>query len=126
MPLTSAQRLKVYEIYECPLPETPQVIVTSGGGVSLTPISFSAADTPVQKAIGQAIDRINLDEAKVERIAEILEEYEGFALDPSPIEQDGYKFSARRGLQALRDALFPITGIKMDGSGSLGGVMKIG
>lgn len=108
MPLTTAQINLLHEVYECP--QIATVIATGGTGVALPPL-YIGTYTSVQTQLKAAIDFINQDVSRVTRVGEILAEYEGLALDPSPIERDGYSFSASRNLKAIRRALYPLTGI---------------
>lgn len=124
MPLTEKQKLLLFEIYECPSEDTPNMVVSPGSGVSVFP-NYIDAVSSVRTLLVNAIIRINSDEDRVARVGEILEEYENFALDPSPISRDGYEFTAGRGQRAVWKALQPLTGIIMN-PGTSGQIMRLG
>lgn len=110
MPLTTRQELLLHEIYG--LPYGSNTIVLGESGLAMLP-PLTELFLSARTQLDNAILRINQEESMVQRVSEILAEFEGFALDPSPINRDGYGFNATRNLQNLQKLLYPYTGIVM-------------
>lgn len=125
MPLTRREQLALYEIFECSHPDIAEVVSTSGGGMVAFP-SLTSPGTSLKERIAEAIRVINTNQVMADRVAEIVAAYLDFSTDPSPISREGYEFRASRNLPALRQALFPYTGIIFNQSSSVGGRMSLG
>ena len=124
MALTPDEEVLLYEIYECPQPGVDQVVLSPGDGVSVFP-TYLAGATRVQDQLVKAIVFINASAARSDRVSAVLEEYAGFATDPSPIDREGYSFRASRNLKAFRRILYPIVGVLMT-SGNTNNQMNLG
>lgn len=108
MPLSERQENLLFEIYNVSFLTT--TVVTSGEGVSVSPTFFDVRIGVKQQLI-MAIALINVEQAMCNRVAEILEEYENFALDYSTIDHEGYSFRPARNLKRIHEALYSYTGI---------------
>jgi len=107
MALTEKQVTLIYQIYQ--VVQIDSVVLTQGEATTVP--SFTYPGTNIQQQVIKAINFINASDARVDRVAEILNSYEDFDLDPSNINKNGYEFRASRSLKAIRNALFPLTGI---------------
>ncbi len=107
MALTERQITLLYQIYE--VAQINSVVLTAGEASTVP--SFLYPGTSAQQQLIKAITFINESTSRVDRIGEILTEFESFDLDPSSIDRQGYSFNAVRNLKAIRKALQPLTGI---------------
>lgn len=110
MPLTDRQEHLLFELYGIPYSST--TIVMGGSGLSSLPPLTELVATP-KEHLRRAILDINLDPTKVERVAEILKEYESLSLDASPIDREGYQLRPNRNIRNLQQRLYPYTGIRI-------------
>lgn len=78
-----------------------------------TAIPIGEVDVVIQNQLMAAIASINSDVAKVLRVQEILSEYTSIALDPSPIEREGYSFRLNRNLDHIKRLLYSYTAIPL-------------
>lgn len=119
VPLSEKSFNLLYEVYGLPLPTTTQIVV--GGSLyyegSVSRLNVNA----LSKSLSNAIDLINTNQSVVDRVTEILDEFEGFAIDPSNIDKDGYSFRASQSKKAILEALKPYTGITLSGFGHRSG-----
>lgn len=112
MPLTADQQNRLFEIYQVPV-TLDSTVVGGTSGLFQTPIVSLAGlgQASVKNQLINALAIINADSAQTQRVAAILDEYDGFALDPSNIDRNGYQFRAERNRRAVLNALYPYTGI---------------
>jgi len=116
--LTDREKEILREIYEVPA-EGGLIIAGEGSGVPLNYLALSSGNQSVTQRLSTAIAALDLNEVRSNRVSEIIAEYETFNLDPSPIQKDGYSFSARRNIKAIYKALMPYTGILMQTGDSM-------
>ena len=116
--LTDREKEILREIYEVPA-EGGLIIAGEGAGVPMNYFALSSGNQSVNQRLSNAIAALDFNEVRSNRVSEILAEYENFALDPSPIQKDGYSFSARRAIKAIYKALMPYTGILIQTGGSM-------
>ena len=108
--LTDREKEILREIYEVPA-EGGLIIAGEGQGVPMNYLALSSGNQSINQRLSTAITALDINEVRSTRVSEIITEYENFALDPSPIQKDGYSFSARRNVKAIYKALMPYTGI---------------
>ena len=108
--LTDREKEILREIYEVPA-EGGLIIAGEGQGVPMNYLSLSSGNQSINQRLSTAIAALDINEIRSTRVSEIIAEYENFALDPSPIQKDGYSFSARLNVKAIYKALMPYTGI---------------
>ena len=108
--LTDREKEILREIYEVPA-EGGLIIAGEGQGIPVNYFALTSGNASVAQRLETAIAALDLNEVRSTRVSEILAEYENFALDPSPIDKDGYSFRARRNMKAIYKALMPYTGI---------------
>jgi hypothetical protein len=118
MPLTEAQELKLYELYEISYQNN---IVFSAGGFPLSsgevPPQPFFAQTSLKTKLTESIAAINASEAQTARVAEIIAKYDDMGNDPSTIDRSGYSFRYKQSLAELVRVLYTYTGIKVERSG---------
>lgn len=112
MPLSDRSKLLLHEIYQVPRTNTTVV----SGGYATASMSVVSWDyyRGVRDQLLEAIDTIDADEVAVQRVEEILVPYTEISTDRSHIDRDGYSFRPGRNLQAIKEALYPYTGIIME------------
>ena len=114
--LTDTEKGILREIYEVP-PVGDIVIADEGDGY---PSSFplpSGGNNSIRQRLELAIAQLDTDLTSSTRVSAILAEYSNFALDPSPIDKDGYSFRSQRGMKAIYKALYAYTGILLRSGG---------
>lgn len=98
----------LYEIYE--VPKRNSTVLTGGLGTSGNLNSFDY-QVGVREQLESSIVQINANLAEVKRVEEILGEYDDLSLDRSTIDRDGYSLRPDWNISAIRQALYPYTGI---------------
>lgn len=107
--LTDLEVNLLYEIYQITFRDS--TVVAGGDGQSrLQPDTFSAGKS-IRDRLVEAIAQINLSASQVARVREILTEFQDISLDPSSIDQAGYRFRPRESIENLKKRLYPYTGI---------------
>lgn len=109
MPLTDLHKNLLYEIYEVPIGD--QTVFTRGLGTASVQSSFDY-QVGVKDMLLKAFDLIDADETRVTRVGSLLAEYEELATDRSLIERNGYSLRPGSNIRAIKDALYPYTGIR--------------
>jgi len=109
MPLTDRQEHLLFELYG--LTYSPETVVLGDHGFSTQP-PFTEFQVSATTRLQRAILEINIDPYKVERVGEVLKEYEEIALDPSSIDREGYVFRQSKSIRTLKDRLYSYTGIR--------------
>jgi len=102
----------LYEIYELTFQQ--YTVVMGGEGQSRLQVDLFSAGKSIRDQLTYAIQQINQNPAWENRVRAIVTEFEGWALDPSPITQQGYEFRPERNLKTIRKRLYPYTGIIVD------------
>lgn len=115
MPLTDRQEHLLHEVYSLPYTATT-VSMGEPGLASMPPMT--ELHLSLKDQLQQSILAINLDPFKVERVGEILSEYEQFSLDPSRIDREGYAFRPGNSFRTVQDRLYTYTGIRVSRGGS--------
>lgn len=112
MPLTADQQNRLFEIYQVPV-TLDTTVIGGASGLFQTPVVSLAGlgQASVKGQLEKALVSINASAAQSERVAAILAEYDGFALDPSNIDKNGYSFRADKARKAILNALYVYTGI---------------
>jgi hypothetical protein len=72
--------------------------------------------TSIRNRLQSSIEEINLSPAQVERVQEILAEFEELSLDPSKIDKDGYQLRPSNNIKTIRTRLYIYTGILFNSS----------
>ncbi|HEY9643320.1 MAG TPA: hypothetical protein V6C57_22720 [Coleofasciculaceae cyanobacterium] len=111
MPLSDRQEHLLFELYGLPYSSNTISLDRHSDLASMPPLT-ELHQTATQR-LSEAIYEINLDPFKVERVGEIIAEYEGVSLDPSKINRDGYDFSFEKFVNNLKTRLYTYTGIRM-------------
>jgi hypothetical protein len=107
--LSPDQELLLYELYG--VTKAADTVIDSGFyGLATTPNPVWQ-QTSLQQQLEKAIELINDDSAKVDRVGKILSEYQCLGLDPSNIDRDGYTFRYRNSLRRLKQVLYTYTGV---------------
>jgi len=111
--LTERQKNLLREIYSTTVTNGAVLYVTSGfsAGQGYSDLHFSSS---IRARLEQAIAEIDINPSSRDRVAEILDEYDGWNLDPSTIDKDGYSFRWQRSMRRILDALTPYTRIVVD------------
>jgi hypothetical protein len=111
MPLTAKSKNLLREIYGVSV-TGGEIIISNPdpSGLPFTNYPF-AFRTGIKQQLELAIAEIDLNPNASDRVTEILDEYQSWDLDPSPIEKDGYSFRHRRSLKRIMDVLTPYTRI---------------
>lgn len=107
--LSDRQINLLYEVYEITARDT--TVVAGGEGTSRLQVDLFGAGKSVKDHLEGAIAYINESDARVERVSEILDEWQELSLDPSKIDSDGYALRPVKNIKAIRDRLYPYTGI---------------
>jgi hypothetical protein len=108
MPLSEKQETLLHEIYG--IPYRAETLTIGQNGLSSAPPLSEFVQAP-REHLAAAILAINRDESQVNRVGEILAEYEGVALDSSRIDRNGYSFRHRSFIENLQNRLYPFTGV---------------
>ena len=116
--LSDRQVNLLYEVYEITARET--TVVAGGEGMSRLQVDLFGAGKSVRDHLEGAIIYINESDARVERVSEILEEWVELSLDLSKIDSDGYALRPSKNIRAIRDRLYPYTGIVFKSSPTSG------
>lgn len=108
MPLTDRHKHLLHELFG--IPYESKTVVVGEFAYQPLPMILDYQQSPKQR-LDEAIVSIDSDETRVQRVAEILAEYEQYALDRSTIDRNGYSLRPNRNIRAIRRALFSYTGL---------------
>jgi len=107
--LTDLEVDLLYEIYE--ITYRTNTVVSGGDGQSRLQPDFYSAGVTIRDRLNESIAAINLSPSQTTRVKELLAEFKDLSLDPSSIDQSGYRFRPMENIKVIRQRLYPYTGI---------------
>lgn len=108
MKLTERQKVLLREIYQVNM--SGNFVITTGfSGIYF---SYLLEGQSLQERLRDAIVEIDKESAMVQRVGEIIQEYEVTSLKPGDIERNGFTLPYRRLMNRIYEMLFPYTGIQ--------------